>query len=127
MLVSLAAKAVVAILAMLLAALPVMACVIPGTTMTSAERECCKRMAEQCGHSGMAKSHGCCQIQASPSNFEVLKSNSFQLNCSVADLHLQPAIFQTTGDSPLLVIAEIASESHGPPGLSSVTTTVLRI
>jgi hypothetical protein len=127
MLMRLAAKAGVAILALLLAALPVMACVTPGTTMTPAERECCKRMAEQCGHSGMAKSHGCCQIQASPSNFEVLKSSSFQLSCSFADLHVQPPTFQATGDSPLLVIATIASEPHGPPGLSSVTTTVLRI
>jgi hypothetical protein len=123
----LAAKVVVAVLIMLLAALPVMACARPGNTMTAAERDCCKRMAERCGHSGMAKSHGCCQAQASPGNFEVLKSSSLQLTCSFAELHMAPTTFQATGDSPLRLIARIASEPHGPPGLSSVATTVLRI
>ncbi len=46
----------------MLAALPVAACVLPGAAMTSAERECCKKMAEQCGEMGMAKSHPCCNL-----------------------------------------------------------------
>jgi hypothetical protein len=36
----------------MLAELPVVACVLPGAEMTSAERECCKKMAEQCGDMG---------------------------------------------------------------------------
>ena len=127
MAVRLGTKVGVSLLAMLLGALPVMACTVPGVTMTAAERDCCKRMAERCGHSGMAKSHGCCQPQASPSKFEVLKSSSFQLNGSLVDFHIQPATFQAAGDSPLLCITKIASAPHGPPGLSSVATTVLRI
>jgi len=125
--VRLGAKVGVSLLAMLLGALPVMACTVPGATMTAAERDCCKRMAERCGHSGMAKSHGCCQPQASPSRFEVLKSCSFQLNVSLVDFHIQPAMFRATGESPLLCFTKIASAPHGPPGLSSVATTVLRI
>jgi hypothetical protein len=125
--VRLGAKVGVSLLAMLLGALPVMACTVPGVTMTAAERDCCKRMAERCGHSSMAKSHGCCQPQASPSRFEVLKSCSFQLNVSLVDFHIQPAMFRATGESPLLCITKIASAPHGPPGLSSVGTTVLRI
>jgi hypothetical protein len=35
-------KVGVTALALMLAALPVAACVLPGATMTSAERECCK-------------------------------------------------------------------------------------
>ncbi len=127
MAVRLGTKVGVALLAMLLGALPVMVCTVPGVTMTAAERDCCKRMAERCGHSGMAKSHGCCQPQASPSKFEVLKSSSFQLNVSLAEFHIQPATFRAAGDSPLLCITKIASAPHGPPGLSSVPTTVLRV
>src|SRR5436190_14630589 len=104
--VSFAAKAGISILALLLAAVPAMACTVPGATMTAAERDCCKRMAERCGHSEMAKSHGCCQPQASSSKFEVVKSSSFQLNVSLVDFHIQPAMFRATSDSPLLCFAK---------------------
>jgi hypothetical protein len=40
---------------------PVMACLIPGVEMTTAERECCHKMAYECGPSAMASSHTCCQ------------------------------------------------------------------
>jgi hypothetical protein len=55
----------VSALALILVALPVAACVLPGAAMTSAERECCKKMAGQCGDMGMAKSHPCCKVTAS--------------------------------------------------------------
>ena len=63
-------------LALMLAALPVAACVLPGAGMTSAERECCKKMAEQCGDMGMAKSHPCCKVAATPADFHGLKTAS---------------------------------------------------
>ncbi len=59
-------KVGISALALLMAALPVMACTVPGAIMTAAERDCCKRMANQCGHSGMAKSYGCCEIKTAP-------------------------------------------------------------
>src|SRR6185369_13658211 len=83
MLVRLAAKIGVSILAMLLAALPVMACARPGAAMTAAEHDCCKRMAAQCGRSGMAKSHQCCQTQVSLGDFHALKAQSSQLDHSL--------------------------------------------
>src|SRR5947209_18704241 len=46
---------------------PAMACVLPGATMTPAERECCHHMAEQCGSSMMPASHSCCKTQG-PTN-----------------------------------------------------------
>jgi hypothetical protein len=55
-------------LAVLFAALPVMACAVPNAAMTAAERECCKKMAGQCGDMGMAKSHPCCQVTALSGN-----------------------------------------------------------
>ena len=73
-------KVGVSALALMLAALPVAACVLPGAAMTLAERECCKKMAEQCGDMGMAKSHPCCKVAATPADFHALKTTSSQLD-----------------------------------------------
>src|SRR5712671_3773789 len=73
-------KVGVSALALMLAALPVAACVLPGAAMTSAERECCKRMAGQCGDMGMAKSHPCCKVTATPADFHALKSAASQVH-----------------------------------------------
>ena len=54
-------------IAFLWAITPAMACVLPGATMTPAERECCHHMAEQCGSSMMPASHSCCKAQG-PTN-----------------------------------------------------------
>src|SRR5271170_6531728 len=67
-------------LAALFTALPVMACVVPNAAMTAAERECCKKMAGQCGDMGMAKSHPCCRSTATSADFHALKTASSQLN-----------------------------------------------
>jgi hypothetical protein len=121
-------KAGVLALALVLAALPVVACVLPGAGMTAAEQDCCKKMAHQCGHAGMAKSHSCCQISDAPSNLHALKTSATH----VADfnsmvLHSLPVSAQSipaeTGASASLEISDV----HGPPGLESLSTTVLRI
>jgi len=104
--VRLAVRAGVSVLAMLLAALPVMACVQPGAEMTAAERDCCKKMAAQCGGSGMMKSHGCCQTNISPDKLGAMKTTSSPINHSLPDFcaqvvpfALQPA-FATNIASP---------------------------
>ena len=125
--VRLATKAGVSILAMLLAALPVMACASPGAAMTEAEHDCCKKMAEQCGRSGMAKSHGCCQTQAAPNDSKVLKASSFQFEHSLVDLHALPARLQVADDLQLTFASSFPSPTHSPPGLLASATTVLRI
>ena len=125
--VNFAAKAGVSILALLLAALPVMACTVPGATMTAAERDCCKRMAEQCHRSGMANSHGCCQTQTSRNGFDALKASSSQLDHSLVDIHVQFAAMQAGTSLPLMLTASMPSPTHSPPGLLASVTTVLRI
>jgi hypothetical protein len=120
-------KAGVAILAMLLAALPVMACARPGAAMTVAEHACCKRMAEQCGGSGMAKSHGCCQPQVSPSELHSLKAPASQLDHPLLGAHAQPVASQAIFDSQLMFTASMPPPTDSPPGELSTATTVLRI
>src|SRR5258708_31896433 len=124
--VRLAVKICVSILALLLAAAPVMACARPAAAMTAAERDCCKRMAQQCGKSGMAKSHGCCQTEATPNDFHALKASS-HLDHSLVDYHAQPDAVQTGNALPLMFTASIPFPTHSPPGLVASATTVLRI
>ena len=113
---------------MVLAALPVMACVLPDAAMTSAERECCKKMAEQCGDMGMAKSHPCCKVTATPADFHALKTASSQLHhVSLVLFHTLPHTAQTDAYFSLAQWSSRVSCTHSPPGLESLATTVLRI
>jgi hypothetical protein len=118
----------VSVLALMLAALPVAACVSPGAAMTSAERECCKKMAEQCGDMGMAKSHPCCKVTATPADFHALKTASSQLHhVSPVLSHALPLTAQTSAYFSVAHWSSRVSCTHSPPGLESLTTTVLRI
>ena len=124
----LAAKVGVSILALMLAALPVAACVLPGAGMTSAERECCKKMAEQCGDMGMTKSHPCCKVTATTADFHALKTASSQLDhVSLVLSHALPLTAQTDVYFSLAQWSWRVSCTHSPPGLESLATTVLRI
>src|SRR6202163_194494 len=115
-------------LTVLFAALPVMACALPNAAMTAAERECCKKMAGQCGDMGMAKSHPCCQVTATPADFHALKTASSQLHhVSLVLLHALPPTAQTDVYVSLAQWSSRVSYTHSPPGLKSLTTTVLRI
>ena len=121
-------KVGVSALALMLAALPVAACVLPGAAMTSAERECCKKMAEQCGDMGMAKSHPCCKVAATPADFHTLKTTSSQLDHgSLVLFHALPLTAQADLYLYLAQWSSCVSCTHSPPGLRSLTTTVLRI
>ena len=121
-------KVGVSALALMLAALPVAACVLPGAAMTSAERECCKKMAEQCADMGMAKSHPCCRVTATPADFHALKTTSSQLDhVSLVLFHALPITAQTDPYLSLAQWSSCVSRTHSPPGLGSTNTTVLRI
>jgi hypothetical protein len=45
---------------------PAMACMVPGSEMSTQERACCRTMKNQCGQMGMPALHGCRQ-KAPPS------------------------------------------------------------
>jgi hypothetical protein len=121
-------KIAVFALAALFTGLPVMACVVPNAAMTVAERECCKKMAGQCGDMGMAKTHPCCQTTAAPADFHALKTASSQLHHVVLRLsHALPTTSQTDTYSSLAQRSSRVSCPHSPPGLESLATTILRI
>jgi len=121
-------KVAIFALAVLFAALPVMACVVPNAAMTAAERECCKKMAGQCGDIGMARSHPCCQVTATPADFHALKTASSQLHhVSLVLLHALPPTAQTDAYVSLAQWSSRVSCTHSPPGLEFLNTTILRI
>ena len=121
-------KVGVSALALMLAALPVAACVLPGAGMTSAERECCKKMAEQCGDMGMAKSHPCCKVTVTPAGFHALKTAPWQLDhVNPVSFHALPLTARPDAYGTLAQWSSRVSCTHSPPGLESLTTTVLRI
>jgi hypothetical protein len=101
---------------------------LPGTAMTSAERECCKKMAEQCGDMGMAKSHPCCKVTATPADFHALKTASSHLDhVSLVLFQALPLTAQTDAYFSVAQWSSRVSCTHSPPGLESLATTVLRI
>ena len=126
--VRLVAKVGTSALALLLAAMPVMACTIPGAVMTAAERDCCKRMAQECGKSGMKQSHSCCQATPVPDHLSAIKSSS-----DISSEHL--AAVARPGLASMPPIAAIsgsglslrAPDIHSPPVSPPAGISVLRI
>src|SRR5216684_3974218 len=108
-------KAGISMLSLLLLATPIMACLIPAASMTAAERDCCKRMAGECGKARMPQSHPCCQatvpdyLAANKSSSDV---NSVQLTLAVTYvLHhtFMTPTQQESGSAPW------AADIHSPP------------
>ena len=121
-------KVGVSLLSLLLFAAPIMACALPAMAMSALERECCKRMAHECGDKGMAKSHSCCQTVAVPDHLPAIKSSSDvgSKHLAVALVHALPSISTTTtmleSGSSLW-----AADIHSPPVSPPASISVLRI
>src|SRR3982074_42566 len=108
-------KVGVSVLSLVLLAIPIMACVMPALHMTSAERDCCKRMAQECGQ-GMTKSHSCCQTATVPDRLPAIK-NSSDVNSSHLALVLSHALppIPTVTTMPESGSSPWAPDIHSPP------------
>src|SRR6266705_2763976 len=126
--VRLVAKVGISLLALLLGALPVMACTIPGAAMTAVERDCCKRMAQECGKTGMKQSHSCCQTSPVPDHLSALKSSS-----DISAKHLAPLVLHGLPSIPAVAavphsgLSPAAPDIHSPPVSPPASISVLRI
>jgi hypothetical protein len=121
-------KVGVSLLSMLLFAAPIMACALPAMARSAAERECCKRMAQECGDKGMAKSHSCCQTVSLPDHLPAIKSSSDvgSKHLTLSLLHALPplptiATISESGSSPW------AADIHSPPVSPPASISILRI
>ncbi|MGD0446648.1 MAG: hypothetical protein ABSA39_22160 [Edaphobacter sp.] len=111
----------IALLLLLSAAAPVLACVT-GSAMNHEENACCRAMHGNCGK--MAKT-GCCKTEVRTDEHPQIATRiqSIDLHWVVVNW-LTPTIvaFQT---SPHSLFS--APDEHSPPGLLTANTTVLRI
>ena len=96
-------KVGVSLLSLLLFAIPIMACTLQANAMTAAERDCCKRMAQECGKGNMPQSHSCCKTVAMPDHLPAIKASS-DLNSAHARSRHWYALPQIPVDVPLVRI-----------------------
>ena len=115
---------IAAVLAMLLAMLPVLACAATSsvTSLTRTERDCCRQMHGICGD--MAK-RGCCSAEV---RTDLNQLPAHGIAAPVLSLIIVPAV------SPLPVVKQTLTgyrwhlpQEHSPPGLLIVTSIVLQI
>jgi len=115
-------KVVYLTMALTLLASPLLACTVPGATMSDEEKECCRHMADQCGDMQMDTSHGCCTKTPS--------ANASVLQQSVKYSPAPPGFAMAIAPSQALVpqISRIAASpfdhtpclSESPPGSISI-------
>ena len=121
-------KVGVSLLLLLVLAKPMMSCLIPAIAMTAAERDCCKRMAGDCGHKGKAQSHSCCQTITVPDHLAAIKSSSvvnWQHPTMLVAYQVHPGL--TIPTVPEFGSALLAVDIHSPPVSPPVVVSVLRI
>ena len=112
---------IVAILLLLTAAAPVMAC-LTSVVMSHAESACCRVMHGQCGH---MEKMGCCRTEVRTDEHPQLAATSPATPVQwVCVAHL-PSL--STPLHSVVSTAWHAPEEHSPPGLLTAKTTVLRI
>jgi hypothetical protein len=114
------------LLALLLFGLPLLNCVTPAQAMTTAEKDCCKKMAGECGRAGMAKSHSCCQSSSS------LDTRPLAKVASPTIPHFTLAMTDVIPQAVILVSAHAflnpwVMQFHSPPAETPPDNTVLRI
>ena len=118
-------KLAVLVVVMSVWASPLMACMIPASLLTDEERECCKNMADDCGHMDMPASHSCCKVVAR-------QIDPYLINSRFPTLHPVPAVtlFVAVEMNPSTAKAWVACSpfhGHSPPLSPPDTISILRI
>lgn len=121
-------KVVVSVVSVVLLATPIMACVMPVAAMTAVERDCCKRMAQECGNEKMSRSHSCCQTTTAPDHLPAIKS-SFDIDSRFLALVLVHAVLPSPTLLPMTECGLSVREAdiHSPPVSPPASISILRI
>ncbi|HET9183388.1 MAG TPA: hypothetical protein VFP59_14730 [Candidatus Angelobacter sp.] len=112
-------KFVDVLLLLLLLGYPAMSCLIPGAEMTTAERNCCKHMAQQCGSMNMSSSHPCCQKEVSQPKSMVITSFA-QLIAPASNAIVVCELPQLRAISQEFSSFELHPPPESPPGTASI-------
>jgi hypothetical protein len=116
----------IGLLAFVLFGTPLLNCVTLTEAMTAAEKECCKKMAAECGRAGMASSHSCCQSNGAADARPLLKSASPTITYHALFIANVISHFQLFASRSVVLVSQPA-QLHGPPGETPPGITVLRI
>ena len=121
------AKVGVLVLALLIAGVPLMACMLPGTSLSVEEQACCREMGYQCGHDQMPSSHPCCKT-VGPTDHNALAKSSFRL---AREFHALDLVLPITETAELHCkarwVPSYAVLAHAPPNVPAATPDVLKI
>jgi hypothetical protein len=112
------------LLALSVFASPLMACLQPENTRTSEERECCRKMAGDCGE--MPASHSCCKTTVRDAD-PYLSSSRVQISAPTQAAVAVLPVSETIGLQNLISQFVISSDAHAPPESPLVEISVLRI
>ena len=116
-----ALTAILAVLMLCWSASPLLACMIPGQTMTPQERDCCKHMSQMCGSAEMPQSHSCCKKDVQHDQAPVVKHEPQ----AAPALHVVDSVSTIT--CPMLSELLFQDKSYYPIPEFHPETTVLRI
>ena len=112
---------IVAILLLLTAAAPVMAC-LTNVVMSHEESACCRAMHGRCGD---MEKMGCCRTEVRTDETSQSAATSPAINVHWVCVGYLPTVL-----APIHVMAatfRLMPDEHSPPGLLAAKTTVLRI
>jgi hypothetical protein len=112
---------IVALLLLLSAAAPVLAC-MTGGAMSHEESACCRAMHGNCGE--MAKT-GCCRTEVRTDEHPQIATTAPSIELHWSVIHWLMPVFAAVQTVPSSFL-DIPTE-HSPPGLFIANTTVLRI
>ena len=121
-------KVGVSVVSLVLLATPIMACLMPAAAMTAVERDCCKRMAQECGNGKMSQAHSCCQTTTVPDHLPAIKSSSDDGSRHLALVLLHAVLPSSTPVAMTesgLSIRE--ADIHSPPVSPPASISILRI
>ncbi len=117
-----ARKSVCILVLIVLCGYPALACLNSAGEMTAVERECCEKMAQECGSMNMPGSHSCCQT-------EMRRSNPMLVIAIVYFVPLAPST-ASVNDLFVLPISKAdfsVFEVHPPPESPPGSPSILRI
>ena len=122
--VRLVCKLAALLLALSVFASPLMACLQPDATLTTEERECCRKMAGECGK--MPASHSCCKTTVRDTD-PYLSNSRVQISAPAHAAQAVPPVSEIIGLPGLVSQFVTSSDAHAPPESPPVKTSILRI
>jgi len=104
---------------------PTMVCTVPGAQMNAQERACCRTMSNQCGHTEMPASHGCCQKAPASLYDHALGTKAVAFHPVAV-----PVIWLAASElvNPIAAVtAWVERPDYSPPKSTPSTVSILRI